>query len=166
MNLIHQTPPASRWNLWLVALFASSLACWSSALSAAEALPSFRLEGLRGGELSDPDVASGRYFLVVWASWSPRCREILERAHELAERQGARSQVVLVAFQEGRQEVERFLAGRKEPVPIYLDRDGSFARIFRIATLPGLVVIVDGEVRHQGRMPDDLAGLDSLSLEA
>jgi hypothetical protein len=71
-----------------------------------------------------------------------------------------------VAFQENRQEVERYLAGRKEPVPIFLDSDGSFARAFRIATLPGLVVLVEGEVRYQGRLPEDFSSLDTLRYES
>lgn len=129
----------------------------------ADALPAFRLVGLRGGEITENDVATGRHYLVVWASWSPRCRDILERTEQLAQREGARSRVVLVSFQETREEVERFLGERKVAVPVYLDSEGSFARAFRIATLPGLVVIADGQIRHQGRLPEDFSSLDTLA---
>ena len=43
-----------------------------------------RLPGLRGGQLTGADLGKGATVLVVWASWSPRCRDIVERVNALA----------------------------------------------------------------------------------
>ena len=35
-----------------------------------------RLQGRDGGELTQSDIERGATVLVVWASWSPRCRKV------------------------------------------------------------------------------------------
>ena len=115
----------------------------------------WRLPGLDGGALTEGDVASGGTVLVVWAGWSPRCRDIVERANGIAADVGGRARVATVNFQETPEEARGFLAGKNLRVPVYLDRDGSFAKRHRVSTLPGLVVYRDGEVRYAGKLPDD-----------
>lgn len=114
-----------------------------------------RLPGLGGGELTDSELARGTHVLVVWASWSPRCRDIVERANAIQARWGDRARVATIDFQEDPAEVERFLRGKGLKVPVYLDRDGEFSKSMAITWLPGLLVYRDGAVRHQGRLPAD-----------
>jgi thiol-disulfide isomerase/thioredoxin len=120
-----------------------------------EAQGSFSLPGLAGGSLSSADVADGTTVLVVWASWSPRCRDIVPRVNEVASRFGGRARVVTVNFQEERAAVEAFLAGKGLTSPVYLDQSGDFAKAHAVTTLPGLIVYRAGEVRFQGRLEAD-----------
>lgn len=124
-------------------------------LSPALAQNGWRLPGLDGGALSEADVASGATILVVWAGWSPRCKDIVDRANDIASRWGGRARVATVDFQETPEEVRSFLAGKNLRPPVYLDRDGAFAKRHRVSTLPGLVIYRDGEVAYAGKLPDD-----------
>jgi hypothetical protein len=113
------------------------------------------LSGLGGERLSDSDLAQGTHVFVVWASWSPRSRDVVPRVNAIADRWGGRARVATVSFQEDRGEVEAFLAGKRLAVPVYLDRDGSFCKRYAVATLPGLLIIKGGQVAFRGRLPDD-----------
>jgi thiol-disulfide isomerase/thioredoxin len=113
------------------------------------------LSCLGGGHLTDADLGRGATIVVVWASWSPRSRDIAERVGPLAARWGGRARVVTVNFQEDGAVVERFLAGKSLGATVCLDPDGTFSRKYNIATLPGLVVLKDGQVGYHGKLPDD-----------
>jgi thiol-disulfide isomerase/thioredoxin len=109
-----------------------------------------------GGEgLSDGDLARGTTIVVVWASWSPRSRGVVESVSSLASRWGGRARVVTVTYQEDRQAVERFLAGRSLGAPVCLDPEGAFSKKYNVATLPGLLVLKDGQAVHRGKLSDD-----------
>jgi thiol-disulfide isomerase/thioredoxin len=114
-----------------------------------------RLAGLGGEVLSQSDLDRGATVLVVWASWSPRCRDIVERVNPLAERWGGKARVATVNFQEDRSAVEAFLRGKSLATPVYLDADGAFSKRNAVTTLPGLLVYVDGRVAYSGRLPED-----------
>jgi thiol-disulfide isomerase/thioredoxin len=118
---------------------------------------------LGGSHLSEADLAHGTTIVVVWASWSPRSRDIAERVSALAGRWGGKARVVTVNFQEERPAAERFLAGKHLGAPVCLDPDGAFSRKYNVATLPGLLVVKDGQVVYHGKLADDadqtLAGL-------
>ncbi|HET9211064.1 MAG TPA: redoxin family protein [Thermoanaerobaculia bacterium] len=107
-----------------------------------------------GGRLTDADLGRGVNIVVVWASWSPRCHGIAGRVGSLAARWGSRARVVTVNFQEDGAAVERF-AGKGLGAPVCLDPDGIFSHNYKIATLPGLVVLKDGQVVYAGKLPDD-----------
>lgn len=146
--------PRSHRTRAAVAAAALALA-FGLAADTARAQGGFRLPGLRGGQLTEQDLASGATVIVVWASWSPRCRDIVERTNALAERWGGRARVVTVDFQEEAAEVERFLSGKELRAPVYLDGDGEFSKANAIATLPGLIVVRDGQARYRGKLPAD-----------
>lgn len=126
------------------------------ATTARAAEDAWRLPGLAGGALTASDVAQGSTVFVVWAGWSPRCHDIVERSNALVSKWGGRARIVLVDFQEDATEVSRFLAGKRPQAPVYLDPDGAFAKRHQVTTLPGLVVYHDGAVTYQGRLPDDV----------
>ena len=113
------------------------------------------LAGLSGERLAESDLARGTTVVVVWASWSPRSRNIVERVNAIAGRWQPKARVVTVDFQEDPRTVEAFLAGKRLTVPVYLDPEGALAKKYAIATLPGLLVLKDGQVAYRGQLPDD-----------
>jgi thiol-disulfide isomerase/thioredoxin len=115
----------------------------------------WRLEGLDGGKLDASDLAQGSTVLVVWAGWSPRCREIVAEVNRLVEKWGGQARVVTIDFQEKPEEVRAFLRGKRLAAAVFLDTEGAFSRAHEISTLPGLVVYKDGQMTHRGRLPSD-----------
>jgi thiol-disulfide isomerase/thioredoxin len=142
------------------ALLAAALALLGSII-AIVALPSparaddLNLSCLGGERLSDAELARGATVVVIWASWSPRSRDIAERVSALAGRWGGRARVMAVSFQEDRAVVERFVAGKRFGAPVCLDPDGAFSRKYNVASLPGLVVVRDGQVAYHGKLSED-----------
>ncbi|MGH9360780.1 MAG: TlpA family protein disulfide reductase, partial [Thermoanaerobaculia bacterium] len=63
--------------------------------------------------------------------------------------------VVTVNFQEDRGAIEAFLAGKQLAVPVFLDPDGAFSKQYTVATLPGLLILKNGQVAFRGKLPDD-----------
>jgi thiol-disulfide isomerase/thioredoxin len=114
-----------------------------------------RLRGLRGEELRESDLLSQPTIVVVWASWSPRCRDIHRRVNALARRWDRRVRVITVDFQEDRDTVEKFIAGKNLRAPVFLDADGAFSKKNALTTLPSLLVFKDGNVAYRGKLPDD-----------
>jgi thiol-disulfide isomerase/thioredoxin len=110
------------------------------------------LPGLHGGQLSAADLAQGTQIIVVWASWSPRCRDISPRVNQLAQKFSGQARVITVDFQEEAPAVEEFLRQNPLEAPVYLDRDGEFSKGHAITALPGLIVVRKGEVLFQGRL--------------
>ncbi len=110
------------------------------------------LPGLDGGQLSSSELAQGTHIIVVWASWSPRCRDISPRVNELAQKLSGSGKVVTVNFQEETPAIEEFVRQHPLSVPIFLDRDGEFSKSHAVTTLPGLIVVRQGEVLFAGRL--------------
>jgi thiol-disulfide isomerase/thioredoxin len=113
------------------------------------------LNGLHGESLAEADLAQGTTIVVVWATWSPKSRDIVQRTSGLVSRWGAGARILTVDFQEDRAEVDAFLAGKNLPAPVFLDTDGAFSKQYQVATLPGLLVFRDGKVAYHGKLPDD-----------
>jgi len=115
-----------------------------------------RLPGLHGGQLTSAELAKGDTVVVVWASWSPRCRDIVDRVNAIQSKWGARARVVAVDFQEDSSKIEEFLRGKNLAVPVYLDSDGAFSKSMAVTSLPGLVVFHGGNPTYQGKLPADV----------
>lgn len=132
-------------------------------LAVSAAAQDFQLQGLRGERLVEADLTRGTTIVVVWASWSPRSRDIVSRVNPLARRWGGQARVVTVNFQEDRPAVEGFLSGKDLGTSVFLDPDGSFSKKYAVATLPGLLIFKDGQVVYRGKLPEDpdqvIAGL-------
>jgi thiol-disulfide isomerase/thioredoxin len=114
---------------------------------------SFRLEGLQGGQLGPDDFDQGVIIVVVWASWSPHCRNIVQQVDAIADRWGSQAKVIMVDFQEDRSEVEAFLSGKRPKAPVYLDEIGGFSKKHSVTNLPGLVIFKDGTAAFSGKLP-------------
>jgi mycothiol system anti-sigma-R factor len=136
--------------LLLAALLAGAL--FAAPPAAAQDLT---LSGLGGETLREADLDRGAVVVVVWASWSPRGRDIHSRVNALASRWGGSARVITVNFQEDRQAVESFLAGKNLRAPVFLDPDGRFAKKNAVTNLPGLLVVKDGRTAYRGKLPDD-----------
>jgi thiol-disulfide isomerase/thioredoxin len=146
------TPIRLPSRAWLAPVLAALLVYTAAASVQAQEV---RLQGLQGERLGDSDLAQGTTIVVFWTSWSPHSRDIVARVNPLAQRWGGRARVVTVNFQEDRQTVEGFLSGKGLGSPVFLDTDGAFSRKYAVATLPGLLIIRDGQVVYKGRLPDD-----------
>jgi thiol-disulfide isomerase/thioredoxin len=148
-------PTSSATRRLAASVLAAALALAALLPGSARAADDAALSCLGGARLSDADLAHGATVVVVWASWSPRSRDIAEHVGALAGKWGSRARVVAVSFQEDRAVVERFAAGKSFGAPVCLDPDGNFARKYNIASLPGLVVFRDGQVVHRGKLGED-----------
>jgi thiol-disulfide isomerase/thioredoxin len=115
-----------------------------------------RLAGLDGGSLTLADLEGRASIVVFWASWSPKCRDIVERLNSLHSQWSGSAAVVSVNLQEDAAEIRDFLAGQNLRPPVYLDTQGAFSRKHAVTDLPGLVIYRDGKVAYQGRMPQDV----------
>ncbi|HMB54282.1 MAG TPA: mycothiol system anti-sigma-R factor [Thermoanaerobaculia bacterium] len=154
----HAAPPQLRERI-LVTLRTTVLGVLVLALlasaAAAFAQESITLRGLGGETLSEADLNRGATIVVVWASWSPRGRDIDGRVRAIAQRWGGQARVVTVNFQEDRATVESFLSGKNLGAPVFLDEDGRFAKKNAVTNLPALLVMRDGRVAFRGKLPDD-----------
>jgi thiol-disulfide isomerase/thioredoxin len=113
------------------------------------------LQGLGGERLAESDLARGTTIVILWASWSPRSRDIVARVNPVAQRWGGQARVITVNFQEERGAVEGFLSGKGLDAPVFLDSDGTFSKKYALAIIPGLLIIKDGQVVYRGKLPDD-----------
>jgi thiol-disulfide isomerase/thioredoxin len=147
-----QVPPTLTRRPALLLLF---LAVFTFAPLQSVSAEEISLPGLRGDQLTDSDLAEGATVLVVWASWSPKCRDIVQRVNAIQRRWSGSARVVTVNFQEDRGTVQDFLAGQNLAPAVYLDLDGAFSKKNSITTLPGLLVVRDGTTAYRGRLPDD-----------
>ena len=144
---------------WVGALVGGLLVVAALATAPVVAQDDWRLPGLNGGALTSGDVAHGTTIVVLFAGWSPRCQDVVERSNGIASKWGGRARVALVDFQEEAAEVQGFLAGKGPQTPVYLDGDGAFAKRYALANLPGLLLLRDGAVLYAGRLPDQPDGL-------
>lgn len=113
------------------------------------------LASLGSERLTDRELQRGATVVVVWASWSPKCRNIVQRVNAIERQWGSKARVVTVDFQEDRSEVESFLAGKNLSAPVFLDSDGAFSKKYAVTTLPGMLVFKDGSAAYRGKLPDD-----------
>jgi thiol-disulfide isomerase/thioredoxin len=113
------------------------------------------LTGLDGGQLRESDLKRGNLIVVVWASWSPRGRDVVGKVNDIASRWGSRARVVTVNYQESRGEIEGFLAGKGLRAPVYLDTEGEFSKKYSKPNLPVLLVFRDGDQPVKTALPDD-----------
>ena len=113
------------------------------------------LSGLGGGSFSEAELSRGPTLVVVWASWSPRGKDIVPRVNALHRKWGSKCRVVAVNFQEDRTTIEEFVSGQGLQVPVLLDEDGAFAKKYAVTSLPGLLVFQDGQKAFGGRLPEE-----------
>lgn len=137
--------------LFGIALALSAIACQAEARNDSKLV----IKGLERGSLSDKDLEKGTSILVFYAGWSPRCRNVVSRVNAIQDRWGGSARVAMVNFQESEKDVREFLRDHKTGVPTYLDKDGELSKRYAVTQLPYLLVIRDGKVLSQGRLPEE-----------
>ena len=115
----------------------------------------YQLEGLDGSRLGPADLGQGVVIAVVWASWSPRGKDVAARTNSIVDRWGSQARIIMVNFQEDKSEAQAFLAGNKTKAKVYLDSNGAFAKRFSVTNLPGLVIFKDGNTVFSGKLPNN-----------
>ena len=125
---------------------------------------SFRLQGLKGGELRPADLNKGVVIMVVFASWSPRSRNIVPQVNAIVDRWGGQARVVMVSFQEDAATVEDFLSGKRAKATVYLDQDGDFSKSYAVTHLPSLLILKDGATGFSGKLPRDPDSIISQTI--
>ena len=124
----------------------------------------YQLQGLKGGSVGAADLGRGVYIAIVFASWSPRGKDVVQQANQIHEKWGGQAKVIMVDFQEDRSEVEAFLNGKNTKVPVYLDTSGAFSKKYSVTNLPGLVIFKDGNVAFSGKLSRDPNSIISQTL--
>ena len=101
---------------------------------------------------------------MFWASWSPRCRDIVERVNPIYAKWNGRANVSTVNFQESPEAIRQFLTGKNLRAAVYVDDRGAFSRKHAVTDLPGLVIYKDGQIVYQGKLPRDVDQLIAQHL--
>jgi thiol-disulfide isomerase/thioredoxin len=110
------------------------------------------LPALDGEPLTTADLAAGVTVLVVWASWSPRCRDVGARIDRLAETWSSAARVASVVFQEDAAAIREAVARGGPAGPVYLDLTGDFSKRHAVTTLPMMLIFRDGELAFRGKL--------------
>ena len=148
----HQIDKTNRLTLILIAtLITAGVAGVVSPVNG----QSLSLPGLDGGSLEEAELNQGVFITVFWASWSPKCRNIVARVNALEARWGKRARVITVVFQEDAPTVKKFLSGKDIKAPVYLDRSGALSKKYAMTHLPGLLIVKDGRGAFRGKLPAD-----------
>ncbi len=133
-------------------LLASLLLAPLSLAKEDDRLNRWELSALDGTPFTHADLEQGTTLIVVWASWSPRCRDIAARIDRLAQDWGSRIRVVSVAFQEDPESVSKTVNLTGLATPVYLDLSGDFSQQHEVSTLPMLLIFRDGELAFRGKL--------------
>lgn len=160
----HARPRNRRWGIFASALALLILAAVLVPASGHAQGRPFKLEGLQGGALGPADFAQGVVIVVVWASWSPHCRDIVPQVDRIATNWSSQAKVIMVNFQEDRADAEAFLAGGRPVAPVFLDQSGAFSKAHSVTNLPGLVIFKDGATAFSGKLPRDPDSIISQTL--
>ncbi len=112
----------------------------------------WELPGLDREALSRADLEQGTTLIVVWASWSPRCRGMAAKIDRLTEVWGGQMRVVSVVFQEDPESVRETVNRTGLATPVYLDLSGDFSQQHEVSTLPMLLIFRAGELAFRGKL--------------
>lgn len=155
-------PCAARRTRWaMLGVLLAFVVPWAGSLEGQVLEPRIvhqgeHLEALEGAALTPADWKRRDTIAIFWASWSPRCREIVPRVQALEARWGQRAWVITINFQEDPATIRRFLGAESSLPPVYLDTAGTFARRHGVTTLPAVVLFREGEVIYQDRLRADV----------
>lgn len=136
----------------LLALLLTWVAVPILAQDEAPASTRLTLPGLNREPLTAADLEQGATLIVVWASWSPRCRNVGAQIDRLAETWLDRARVASVVFQEPAETIRGVVATKGPAAPVYLDLSGDFSKRHAVTTLPMLLIFRDGELAFRGKL--------------
>ena len=148
----HRPVPARAGTPALLALLLTWVAVPILAQDEAPASTRLTLPGLDREPLTAADLEHDTTLIVVWASWSPRCRNVGAQIDRLAESWSDRARVASVVFQEPAEKIREVVATTGPRAPVYLDLSGDFSKQHAVTTLPMLLVFRDGELAFRGKL--------------
>lgn len=107
--------------------------------------PDFRLQDLKGREVTLGGLRGRPVLLVFGTTWCPYCREEIPRIKEVYAKGRAKNLEVLnIYINEADRKVGDFAARYALPYPVLLDRDGTVAERYQVRGVP-MIVLVDGQ---------------------
>jgi len=107
--------------------------------------PDFRLQDLKGREVTLGALRGRPVLLVFGTTWCPYCREEIPRIKEIyAKGRGKNLEVLNIYINETEKKVGEFAARYALPYPVLLDRDGKVAEKYQVRGVP-MIVLVDGQ---------------------
>jgi hypothetical protein len=125
----------------IAAICVAAVVAVASPAAAQWSLP--RLGG--GAPLDQGAIADGLVIVVVWTTWSPRGGDIVARLNRIESQWGSQARVLSVVFQETPEAVERFLAGKRLAVPVFLDAgNAEFSKRHNVVQVPRLLLFRNG----------------------
>ena len=136
----------------ILALLLTGIAAPMLAQHEAPASTRLALPGLDREPLTAADLERGATLIVVWASWSPRCRNIGDQIDRLAKTWSDRARVASVVFQEPAEKIREVVAATGPQAPVYLDLSGDFSKQHAVTTLPMLLIFRDGALAFRGKL--------------
>ena len=113
------------------------------------------LTHLDGSEVGPAELPENA-ILIVFATWSPRCRKIMAESDEIQRRWGTTAPVFLVNFQEDAEAVREFFGDASPKATVLLDPRAVFSKAHSITSLPGVLAIKDGTPAFRGKLPSDI----------
>lgn len=109
----------------------------------------FTLRDLENTEVSLTDLKGSVVVLDFWATWCGPCVASMPSLMKINEKfapQGLK--LFAVNLQEGKKQVQQFLADKALALPVLLDSDGAVAKKYGVSGIPQTVVIgKDGTIR-------------------
>ena len=112
--------------------------------------PDFQLNSVEGRTVSLADLNGKIVVLDFWASWCPPCIKSLPHMGDLyLQKRDEGVEIFAVNMAESVDTVEAFLKSKELNIPVLLDKDGSVANQYNVASIPQTVVIgKDGIVKN------------------
>jgi thiol-disulfide isomerase/thioredoxin len=116
---------------------------------------------------TDPTHLSGQVVYVdFWASWCAPCQQSFPWMKELQKRYGGKGlRIVAVNVNKKPDEARNFLEEKRVAFDVIFDSTGTLAKRYDLKTMPTSFIYDRGgklRQRHEGYMPNDSTGLDSL----
>jgi cytochrome c biogenesis protein CcmG/thiol:disulfide interchange protein DsbE len=105
-------------------------------------------------------------YVDFWASWCAPCQQSFPWMKELQKRYGAKGlHIVAVNVNKKPDEARNFLEEKRVAFDVIFDSTGTLAKRYDLKTMPtSFIYDRSGKLRqrHEGYMPNDSIGLDSL----
>ena len=102
-------------------------------------VPGVMLAGLDGTQKSFGEA--GKITVInFWATWCPPCKEEMPELDKFSSQYRDTVAFYAVNIQEPGDTVSSFLRQHKYTMPVYLDSDGTVAKLFRVRAIPTTIV--------------------------